>query len=107
MASVPPSVGVLGVGRVTALKRGVTPLAPPPPRRAPGGRASAVSTPSPASRGGLSRLAPAGGAVELMLSQQAGLDAGGAGSQQPELLQRDKDQQRKKKKKKGEGETAR
>lgn len=83
----------------------MTPAAPSPPRRTPCGRTSAVRAPSLTS---LSRLAPAGGVVELMLSQQVGLDAGGAGGQQTELLQRNKDQQRKKKKKKKEeGETAR
>lgn len=44
--------------------------------------------------------------MELVLSQQVGLDGGRAGGQQTELLQRDKDQQRKKKKKE-EGEKER
>ena len=102
-------MGVRGVGGVTARSGGGAPLAPPPPRRAPGGRASAVGSPGLAGRGGLSRLAPAGGAVELLLSQQLGLDAGRAGGQQTELLHRNKDRRRnnkKKKKKEGE-ETAR
>lgn len=97
-------MGVLGVGRVAALAGGATTLAPPPPRRARrGGAASAVGASGLAGCRGLSRLAPAGGAVKLSLSQQVGLAAG----QQTELLQRNKEQQREKKKKKEEGETGR
>lgn len=96
-------MGVLGVGRVAALSGGATTLAPPPPRRARRGGASAVGASSLANCRGLSRLAPAGSAVKLSLSQQVSLAAG----QQTELLQRNKEQQRKKKKKKEEGETMR
>lgn len=85
-------MGVLGVGRVAALARGATTLAPPPPRRARRGGASAVGASSLTNCRGLSRLAPARGAVKLSLSQQLSLAAG----QQTELLQRNKEQQRKK-----------
>lgn len=83
-------MGVLGVGRVAALARGATTLAPPPPRRARRGGASAVGASSLTNC--LSRLAPARGDVKLSLSQQVSLAAG----QQTELLQRNKEQQRKK-----------
>lgn len=98
VAGAPPSVSVvvLGVGRVAAVSRGVgalilASLAPPPARRlahrAPYSRVPDVHTPSfSAGRARLSRLAPAGGAVELVLSQQSGLDACRGRSQQVELL---------------------
>lgn len=106
---VPPSVSVLGVGRVAAVSGGVgalilASLAPSPPWRlahgAPYSCIPAIHTPSLSCCTHLSRLAPAGGAVELVLSQQIGLDARRASSQQTELLQRNDDQQRRKKKKK-------
>lgn len=79
MVRVPASVGVLGVGGVTAVCGGGPPLAPPPPRRAPQGCASAVRAPNLADRGGLSCLAPACVAVEPLLSCWVGLDGGTAG----------------------------
>lgn len=97
----PPSVCVLRVSRVAAVRGGVrarflTSLASLPPRRlVDGGRRPPVRTRSLSSRTRLSRLIPAGGAVELLLSRQTGLDAGRGCSQQTELLQRDDDQQRK------------
>lgn len=104
---------VLGVCRVAAVRWGVgalipSSLAPPSPRRlaigAPYSRVPALHTPNLSHCAHLSRLAPAGGAVELVLSQQSGLDAWRAGSQQSELLLRNHAQQRNKKKKKGKGQ---
>lgn len=96
-ARVPPSVSVvvLGVGRVAAVSRGaggliLASLAPSPPGRlgygAPHSGVPAIHTPSLSCCARLSRLAPAGGAVELVLSQQSGLDACRARCQQTELL---------------------
>lgn len=110
---VPPSVSVvvLGVGRVAAVSRGagaliLAPLGPSPPWRlaygAPYSCVPAIHTRSLSRCAHQSHLAPAGGAVELVLSQQSGSDACRASSQQTELLQRNDDQQRKKKKKKKE-----
>lgn len=114
----PPSVSmvVLGVGWVAAVSRGVgalilASLAPSPPwcrgYRAPYSRIPAVHTPSLCCSARQSHLAPAGGAVELVLFQQSGLDAGRACSQQMELLQRNDDQQREKKEEKKRKRTKR
>lgn len=111
---IPLSVSVLGVGRVAAVSRGVgalilASLAPSPPwclaHGAPYSCVPAIHTPSLSCCTHLPYLAPAGGAVDLALSQQIGLDARRASSQQTELLQRNDDQQRKKKReKKGKGQ---
>lgn len=65
-------------------------LAPSPPCRlgygAPYSCVPAIHTPSLSRGAHLSCLAPVGGAVELVLSQQSGLDAGRASGQQTELL---------------------
>lgn len=79
--------------------RFLTSLAPLPPRRlvhgTPQSRRPPVRTPSLSSRTWLSCLTPVGGAVELLLSLQTGVDARRGSGQETELLQRDDDQQRK------------
>lgn len=105
MAGAPALVGVvmLGVGGVTAVSGGVGGLicpflAPPPGRhlgRWPprGGGGPAVHSSSLGHGERWRRLAPAGGAVELVLSQQSGTS-----SRRVELLQRNHDQQKEEKK---------
>lgn len=80
----------------------LTSLANLPPRRlVDGGRRPPVRTRSLSCR---TRLIPVGGAVELLLSLQTGLDARRGSGQQTELLQRDDDQQRKIKRGKRRGD---
>lgn len=84
----PPSVCVLRVSRVAAVRGGVragflTSLANLPPQRlVDGGRRPPVRTRSLSCR---TRLIPVGGAVKLLLSLQTGLDARRGSGQQTEL----------------------